>query len=148
MRNVLYQIEKFWSYEENTEIKNIHLLARKCFKVYIGMLFATITFYIGRTFFTPTRTLPFETYHPVNRSSSPEYQIMFLTECFELIPGTCCLVGFDCLFISLIIYVIGELKMLEEEFNNINVTAYTEVRNLKKIKILINHHNLILKLVL
>lgn len=150
---VMSKMEMFWEIdkyglESKIAIENIYKIAKNSLKFMLAIIIFSLPFYIAQSFIGDTRKLPYKVYYPNNLNNSPAYEFAFVFDFLFLILAVALLVGFDGLFISLIIRIICELKLLKRSLETLKINHEIkgdEKKNLKNVYRIIDHHNLILR---
>lgn len=152
LSKLLNTINEFWcidryGLELKNEIESIYRTANKIMKLMMVILNIVILGFTFQPLFGKSRKLFYKSFYPQDINRSPEYEFAIISQASTIFVGVPLLLGFDGLFISLIMHLICELKLLKKGFENVPIDTKTRKDTkeaMMELYKLVHHHNLIL----
>lgn len=145
-------VNKFWSHEKVNadiinEIETDYKFVKRLLKfIQICYLLAIAAYFI-QPLFIKIRKFPIQFYQPVDLLISPRYEITYLLLFLNALVAIPFLIGFDMIYITIILHIITQLKIIKSGFENLNINENIDGDDsdcLKEIGNLVEHHAFIL----
>ncbi|KAF5297063.1 hypothetical protein FQR65_LT10072 [Abscondita terminalis] len=153
IKTMVNDVNNFWSLDGTNpivlkEIEEDHKFVKRLLRfIQICYLLAIAAYFI-QPLFIKIRKFPIQLYQPINLLISPRYEITYLLLFINALLVIPFLIGFDMIYITIILHVISELKIIKYGFENIDVNEAVngdDPKCLKEFGRLVDHHSSVLQ---